>query len=96
MAHSGSCLAKRGGGCRRAAGEKRERDNSNVHRGVYTLSERATAAYEGTREKVRRFLGAADSRERAYKVYIFNMTRCTDYCISIRIRIERSLRVRTG
>ena len=40
-----------------------ERDNSNVHRGVHTLSERATAAYEGTREKVRRFLGAADSRE---------------------------------
>ncbi len=40
-----------------------ERDNSNVHRGVHTLSERATAAYEGTREKVRRFLNAADSRE---------------------------------
>ena len=40
-----------------------EQDNSNVHRGVHTLSERATAAYEGTREKVRRFLGAADPRE---------------------------------
>ena len=26
-----------------------EQDNSNVHRGVHTLSERATAAYEGTR-----------------------------------------------
>lgn len=40
-----------------------EQDNSNVHRGVHTLSERATAAYEGTREKVRAFLGAADPRE---------------------------------
>ena len=40
-----------------------EQDNSNVHRGVHTLSERATAAYEGTREKVRAFLNAADSRE---------------------------------
>ena len=40
-----------------------EQDNSNVHRGVHTLSERATAAYEGTREKVRTFLNAADTRE---------------------------------
>ena len=40
-----------------------EQDNSNVHRGVHTLSERATAAYEGTREKVRRFLNAASKRE---------------------------------
>ncbi len=40
-----------------------ERDNSNVHRGVHTLSERATAAYEGSREKVRAFVNAADERE---------------------------------
>ena len=40
-----------------------EEDNANVHRGVHTLSERATAAYEGTREKVRAFLNAADTRE---------------------------------
>jgi cysteine desulfurase/selenocysteine lyase len=40
-----------------------ERDYANVHRGVYTLSERATRAYEGAREKVRGFLGAADVRE---------------------------------
>ncbi len=38
-------------------------DNSNVHRGVHTLSERATAAYEGAREKVRIFLNAASTRE---------------------------------
>ena len=40
-----------------------EHDNSNVHRGVHTLSERATAAYEGAREKVGSFLNAADPRE---------------------------------
>ncbi len=33
-------------------------DNSNVHRGVYDLAERATAAFEGARKKVARFLGA--------------------------------------
>jgi cysteine desulfurase/selenocysteine lyase len=36
---------------------------SNVHRGVYTLSERATEGYEGAREKVRTFLNAASTRE---------------------------------
>ncbi|MDY6943993.1 MAG: cysteine desulfurase [Pseudomonadota bacterium] len=40
-----------------------ERDNANIHRGVHTLSERATAAYEGAREKVRRFLNARSERE---------------------------------
>src|SRR6188768_1480274 len=35
-----------------------ERDNANVHRGVHQLSERATAAYEAAREKVRTFVGA--------------------------------------
>jgi cysteine desulfurase/selenocysteine lyase len=33
-------------------------DNSNVHRGVYQLAERATAAFEGARRKVARFIGA--------------------------------------
>ncbi len=36
---------------------------SNIHRGVYLLSEEATEAYEGAREKVRRFIGARDARE---------------------------------
>jgi cysteine desulfurase/selenocysteine lyase len=36
------------------------RDNANVHRGIYQLSERATAAYEGAREKVARLIGAPD------------------------------------
>jgi cysteine desulfurase/selenocysteine lyase len=38
-------------------------DNANIHRGVHTLSERATAAYEEARDKVQRFLNAADRRE---------------------------------
>ena len=29
-------------------------DNANIHRGVHVLSERATEAYEGARDKVRR------------------------------------------
>jgi cysteine desulfurase/selenocysteine lyase len=38
-------------------------DNANVHRGVHTLSQRATAAFEAARESVRRFLGARETRE---------------------------------
>jgi cysteine desulfurase/selenocysteine lyase len=40
-----------------------ERDYANIHRGVYALSERATAAFESARERVRAFLGAPDARE---------------------------------
>jgi len=43
-----------------------ERDNANVHRGVHTLSARATDAYEGAREKVARFVNAASSQEIVY------------------------------
>jgi cysteine desulfurase/selenocysteine lyase len=38
-------------------------DYANVHRGVHTLSQRATAAYEAARVKVQRFLNAAEARE---------------------------------
>jgi len=38
-------------------------DHANVHRGVHTLSHRATEAYEGARDKVRRFINAASTRE---------------------------------
>jgi cysteine desulfurase / selenocysteine lyase len=38
-------------------------DNSNIHRGVHLLSERATEAYEAVRLKTQRFINAADSRE---------------------------------
>jgi cysteine desulfurase/selenocysteine lyase len=38
-------------------------DYANVHRGVYRLSARSTELFEEAREKVRRFLSAADRRE---------------------------------
>ncbi|MBU5267295.1 cysteine desulfurase [Virgibacillus proomii] len=37
--------------------------NSNVHRGVHTLGTKATAAYEGARDKVRRFINADSTKE---------------------------------
>ncbi|WP_462411097.1 cysteine desulfurase [Neobacillus sp. Marseille-QA0830] len=37
--------------------------NSNVHRGVHTLGTRATDAYEGAREKVRKFINAKSIQE---------------------------------
>ncbi len=40
-----------------------ENEYANVHRGVYFLSERCTARYEGARETVRRFLNAAQRHE---------------------------------
>ncbi|GLI05065.1 cysteine desulfurase SufS [Paenibacillus tyrfis] len=40
-----------------------ELDNANVHRGVHTLGSRATDAYEGAREKVRRFINASSTEE---------------------------------
>ncbi len=40
-----------------------ERDNANVHRGVHMLSERATAAYEGAREKLRQLINATSTAE---------------------------------
>src|SRR5204863_9688719 len=40
-----------------------ETSYANVHRGVYALSERSTAEYEGAREKVARFINAPSARE---------------------------------
>jgi cysteine desulfurase/selenocysteine lyase len=40
-----------------------ETSYANVHRGVYTLSELATAEYEGAREKVAQFINAPAARE---------------------------------
>lgn len=40
-----------------------ENDNSNIHRAAHELAARATDAYEGAREKVRRFLNAASPNE---------------------------------
>ncbi len=38
-------------------------EHSNIHRGVHYLSQRATSAYEGAREKVKRFINAREARE---------------------------------
>jgi cysteine desulfurase / selenocysteine lyase len=47
----------------RAIEDYEMRSHANVHRGVHLLSQEATAAYEGARERVRRFLNARSSRE---------------------------------
>ncbi|HEV3484312.1 MAG TPA: aminotransferase class V-fold PLP-dependent enzyme, partial [Vicinamibacterales bacterium] len=44
---------------------------ANVHRGIYELSEDATARFEGARRKVARFIGAASERE---VVFVRNAT----------------------
>ncbi len=41
-------------------------DNANVHRGVHTLSQRATDDYENARSKIRSFLNAASDQEIIY------------------------------
>jgi cysteine desulfurase/selenocysteine lyase len=46
-----------------AIGHYYRHDNSNIHRGVHTLSERATEHYEKTRTLAQRFLNARDSKE---------------------------------
>lgn len=46
-----------------AVGDYYKYDNANVHRGVHTLGQRATDAYEGARETVTQFIHAKDSKE---------------------------------
>ena len=46
-----------------AMSELYETSYANIHRGVYDLAERSTAAYEGAREKLGAFLNAPSSRE---------------------------------
>src|SRR6201999_3790745 len=47
----------------RAVEDYETRSHANVHRGVHALSQEATAAYEGARERVRRFINARSTRE---------------------------------
>jgi len=42
------------------------REHANIHRAVHYLSETATAAYEGARRKIQRFLNAREEREVIY------------------------------
>ena len=54
-----------------AMGDYYRRYNANIHRGVHTLAEEATAAYEGARRKVGRFINAYSPRE---VVFVRNTT----------------------
>ena len=46
-----------------AVSNYQSKDHSNVHRGVHTLSHRATEAYEGARDRICRFINATSRRE---------------------------------
>jgi cysteine desulfurase/selenocysteine lyase len=46
----------------RALTEYYENNNANIHRGIHTLSEEATAAYESSRESIARFIDAPEAR----------------------------------
>ena len=56
-------LAEAARRARRDGPQYYERPNANVHRGIYLIAEEATAALEGARAKVARFIGAAQRRE---------------------------------
>jgi cysteine desulfurase/selenocysteine lyase len=66
-----------------------ERYNANVHRGVYTLSEEATLAYEQARGKVARFVGAVSPREIVF-------TRNTTEAINLVARAWGDANLRAG
>ena len=47
----------------RAVEDYERNSHANVHRGVHALSQAATSAFEGARERVRRFINAGSTRE---------------------------------
>jgi len=42
------------------------RSNANIHRGIHTLAEEATAMYEAAREKIAKFINASSSKQVIY------------------------------
>src|ERR1700719_3494547 len=46
----------------RALSDYYTNNNANIHRGIHTLSEEATASYEGVRKQVAQFIGAPEER----------------------------------
>ena len=56
--------------------------NANVHRGVYELAEAATAAYEGARERVARFVSASDPSEIVFLRGTTEAINLLAYCLS--------------
>ncbi len=63
LSRHGGQRAEAAGGDRHAASASTSSDYANIHRGVYDLSQRATAADDAARRKVQRFVNAADWRE---------------------------------
>ncbi|MBN1668546.1 MAG: cysteine desulfurase [Anaerolineales bacterium] len=47
----------------RAMSDFYQHSNANIHRGIHVLAEEATALYEGARQQVADFIGAASSRQ---------------------------------
>ena len=47
-------------------------ENANPLRGLYELSVKATEAYENARESVRRFIGAASTKEIVFCLFVIN------------------------
>ena len=54
-------------------------NNANIHRGIHTLSEEATAQYENTRKKVAKFMGAASEEEVVFTKNCTEAINCVKY-----------------
>ena len=61
-----------------------EAEYANIHRGVYALSETATRNFEGTREKVRAFINARDTKEIVFNRFNWlNIHKQIDHVVNI-------------
>jgi len=60
--------------------------NANVHRGIHTLAEEATALYEGGRDKVAALLNAADRREVVFTKNATEALNLLAYTLGSRLR----------
>src|SRR6184192_960666 len=79
----------------RAVEQYETHSHSNVHRGVHALSQAATAAYEGARERVRRFINARSTLEHHANIVpwqlVCEQTGCTLKVAPINARGELEL-----
>ena len=60
--------------------------NANIHRGLHTLAEEATAAYELTRQKTADFIGAASPREVVFTRNTTESLNLLAYTLGARLR----------
>ena len=60
--------------------------NANIHRGLHTLAEEATAAYEGVRQQVADFIGAASHREIVFTRNTTESLNLLAYTLGARLR----------